>query len=68
MSEPVMEFATIAADGAEIDWLDPYLGHRVVHPGVFMVRNHYGEYQMIVPDGGRFEIRELRGAWEDDHE
>jgi hypothetical protein len=56
-------FVVFAADGAEIDWLDPYVSHVEEHPGVFLVTlNVHGldrRYQAIVPSGGRYEIREL---------
>jgi hypothetical protein len=56
-----MEFVVFDEDEdeVEVDSIDPYRSHREV-PGGYMVRNHAGEYQVTIPEGGRYEIRPWR--------
>ncbi|KXO98387.1 Uncharacterised protein (plasmid) [Tsukamurella tyrosinosolvens] len=59
----VQEFVVIDAADNEVDWIDPYTGHRELEPGLFVVSR--GEvpgfpgqdYRVTLPAGGRFEIR-----------
>ncbi|MET9329497.1 hypothetical protein [Tsukamurella sp. NPDC003166] len=52
------EFVVFNADGREIDWVDPYVGHIETGPRLYLVDNGHYEYDMTVPKGGWFEIRE----------
>lgn len=52
-----LEFVAFDAQGREVDWIDPYLEHRIVDEVTFLVDNGYSEYAVVVPTGGRYEIR-----------
>ena len=53
------EFVVFDAGGNEVDWIDPYEGHYEYKPGVLHVSNFVYEYLVRVPEGGRYEIREM---------
>lgn len=52
------EFVVFDADGREVDWVDPYVSHVQTGSRLYLVDNGFSEYDVIVPKGGRFEIRE----------
>ena len=58
MSEtPYLSFVVYDAQGKEVDWIDPYLGHSEIEPGVYEVLNPFGLYDVEVPEGGRYELK-----------
>lgn len=54
-------FVVFDADGNEIDWIDPYRSHEKVDTKArrFRVQNDRFSYFVTVPEGGRFEIRDM---------
>lgn len=56
----VQEFVVFDASGKEVDWIDPYMAHRVIEPGLIRVSNGAHGYRVTIPAGGRFEIRPRR--------
>lgn len=53
------EFVHIAADGVEVDWIDPYEWHREIHPGVLAVSNGLHVYEVDLRGGCTYVIREM---------
>lgn len=62
------EFVVFDGNGKEIDWIDPYEWHRDVtshSKGIafgernYQVSNHSHVYEVVVPRGGHFELREF---------
>jgi hypothetical protein len=53
------QFVVFNKSGAEVDWVDPYVSHREVPSVVYEVSNGHGEYLVVIPEGGRFEIRDM---------
>lgn len=59
-----LEFVVFDADGKEIDSVDPYQSHAPydAKAGQYFVKGAHGyEYSVIIPEGGRYEIR----PWKD---
>jgi len=56
------EFVVFDASGNECDWIDPYEWHEVVSPSVVRVSNVVQEYDVEIPQGGHFEVRERRNG------
>jgi len=54
------EFVVFDATGKECDWYDPYLSHEGLGAGKFAVELAHDGYVVLIPDGGRFEVREMR--------
>ena len=62
------EFVVFDKNGKEINWIDPYDWHKdvtSVSEGLasgerqYLVSNHVYEYEVVVPEGGRYEIRAM---------
>lgn len=55
------EFVVFDENGVEVDWVDPVLSHRVetIALDVVHINNGYNEYRVVVPEGGRWEIRDI---------
>ncbi|TDT31121.1 hypothetical protein [Naumannella halotolerans] len=56
------EFVVFNAAGREVDWVVPYISHGTIAPGRYSVHNGHHDYEVRVPEGGRFEIRDRRAA------
>ena len=62
------EFVVFDKNGKEINWIDPYDWHKdvtSVSEGLasgerqYLVSNRVYEYEVVVPEGGRYEIRAM---------
>lgn len=56
-----IEFVVYDRDGRVIDTIDPYVSHRPLNNdgSLYRVDNGYHEYDIAIPEGGRFEIRPM---------
>lgn len=57
-----LEFVVFDANGKEIDWIDPVVFWVELKPGVIQVGNGFFVYDVEIPKGGRYEVRELNRA------
>ena len=53
------EFVVFDATGKECDWYDPYLSHALIDGSWYLVELGHLDYEVEIPDGGRFEVREM---------
>lgn len=51
------EFVVFDAEDNEVEWYDPYINHNIAKDGMVEVNNGWGWYGVVVPGGGRYEIR-----------
>lgn len=54
------EFAAFDAAGQVVETIDPVLSYRQLDEQTYRVDNGYGEYDVTIPDGGRFEVRVMQ--------
>lgn len=59
---PTLEFVVFDRDNTEVDWIDPYVSHIPLsfENDRYVVANTVCDYLVRIPEGGRFEIRELK--------
>jgi len=56
-----IEFVALDANGRGVDWVDPYVSHELIRPGLYAVDNGYATYHVYIPNGGSYVIRPMGG-------